>query len=870
MKKLFTILISLLSITAYAQNEQRSGTFDAGLSFGVSGDYVYHCTYNDIGEKILNGPFTINGDLTMDNIRINYRTSGSATVRYRLSGSHNMGCLNGPLQMSASVKAKLSNGKTQTDTYSFKGNFKSGYPNGNFVVNYKEGNLVRIANVTYKDSIFVGTYHCKGLDDNSWEYEYKGAFTPEGKLTGTWSLNKNAYQFINGVKVSGYGGELTDMAKKYAAGSISKEQLSEKGLYVCTDSLDLGYRAWDIILSDEIHWEKLGWYSFSKTRYIKYEYLKELVRISDHGVNKFVHNLKKVILSNDRSYSSNSDIELPMADSYKGLFEFASYVLYDKKYDEYYIQVWKKSSYADYCSGGSLAEALNDGSVTMNVYLTKAQYEKVAYEIHELQKQNVKTREEFRKLVYNISPEYFEYCQYDSNYAVYDCRGHKMRFYVDVDMAEEYMIQAKKFDYMLANAPELRKGIVSAKVEEALAVLLRDLKESLAKRLVNHIRNKRNDINAFHYDRTIVSYTGYEDSDYEKYFPIVAIRLGDFERNIDPDCPYAAYKAEFDFNVLKGNNDFKSYRTVLYADDKNRIIIEKTFDPSIVKSLPTPFDKIEELSDTIKNNNERIKLIAAENYPKSWNNIKAYINNHNLTKDYSDPRGSLNRYESLCLAQKEIMNYLQELSRIKTLYEEATKKSSASAEMLKQYETYISSVDFVWTIAAEIDKLKKVTSVQEKTLEYLAQIEMIDKLHPAILRSGFKQIIKPFSKWFEMKDLGWKVEYDYDYYNHIVSTVSDTYSITQKQSSLNHNVAKLKELRSASKIIYKLYSDYYNTIDLSWNENTGTLVKKYDELLYIQEECINILSSDKIGEISAEVSNSSMTDIMQVIDKKFI
>ena len=64
MKKLFTILISLLSITAYAQNEQRSGTFDAGLSFGVSGDYVYHCTYNDIGEKILNGPFTMNGDLT--------------------------------------------------------------------------------------------------------------------------------------------------------------------------------------------------------------------------------------------------------------------------------------------------------------------------------------------------------------------------------------------------------------------------------------------------------------------------------------------------------------------------------------------------------------------------------------------------------------------------------------------------------------------------------------------------------------------------------------------------------------------------------------------------------------------------------------
>ena len=47
-------------------------------------------------------------------------------------------------------------------------------------------------------------------------------------------------------------------------------------------------------------------------------------------------------------------------------------------------------------------------------------------------------------------------------------------------------------------------------------------------------------------------------------------------------------------------------------------------------------------------------------------------------------------------------------------------------------------------------------------------------------------------------------------------------------------------------------------------------MKKYDELLYIQEECINILSSDKIGEISAEVSNSSMTDIMQVIDKKFI
>ncbi len=921
MKKIITFLAAIVSMTVYAQSEQRFDTFLAGLSYELSGDYVYRCVYSDNGKKILTGPFTMKGDMSLNNIRVNILTTGSINIDYNLSGSHNNGNINGPLQMLANVRWRLSNGSTQNDTYSFKGNFKNGYPNGNFIVNYKEGDQLRMANVTYKDTIFVGAYHCKGFDDNNWIYDYKGSFNADGKMTGEWNLNKNIFHFLNGVRISGYGGNMGEMAKKYAAGTISKKQLNEKGYYVCTDSLDLGYKAYSIILSNEINWKKLGWYTFSKTRYVKYEYLTELARISDHGIDKFIDNLIKTIKSKQR----DNQVKMTTIDCDAGLMEFARYISYDYKYDEYYLTIWQGSEYQDYCRGGSLAEDI-EHKFRAKVYLTKSQYEKIASAVHEFQKQNVKTMQETEKLLsyHWFRVEYLAYCDYDHEYITFDDYSDKMRHYVDVETAEKRMIAAKRYKYILDNVPDTRKEIVTAKVNEAMDSELKSVKASKCKTLDYYIEQYRDRSEP---ELELRSRLFKDSETFKEYFPIISYELSDFSFVDDSEDSEAKYKSEFIFNVLSNGNEFNSYKTKLYLNDKLDILCELTFAPDSLQKITNPvLDEIEELSSAIDQKKRDIKSMAEENFHISWREIEKFLNKYDLSINYCDLEGSLNKYLSLSQKLDDILLYLGKLRDIKSIYEEISLQYGNNIEDLGCYRVYIQSKAKAWTPVSKIDNLQKVLdnkentlsffmikdninqvnqqimqsgsseiigpysvwfnnqslswsldynqkyyetiiSVQTNTLSLLDNIDKINRMNLQVTQTDNKNLVEPYSVWFNNQNLSWSLDYNQKYYETIISILSDTCELAEKHQIIINNNIKLKELQRASKKIYKLYSEYYKAIDLSWKEDTDALVEKYDEILTMQNGCIKVLSSENIKAISSEIGKAGVTDIMQVINQ---
>lgn len=856
----------LMCFSGYAQREQRSNNFSAELSFGVSGDYVYNCMYTDNGNVYLDGPFTMKGDLSMSNIRVNYLTTGSVKVDYNLSGTHSKGYLNGPLQMTANVNVKMSNGSTQTDKYSFVGNFKKGFPNGNFKVNYKEGKANRIVNVTYKDTIFVGTYHCHGFDHNSWEYDYKGTFTQDGKMTGTWNLNNNVSQYQNGVRVSGYGGNLGELAKKYASGTISKEKLLEDGIFVMTDSLDLGDKATSIILSDKVHWEKLGYYDFSHTSYIKYEYLHELSRISDGGVDKLISNLIKALEKNNMLSSSDyPQIDLPLADYYKGMSEFANYIMFDKKKSQYYIEVGYQSSYRNYCRGGSLAKDF-ESTYRAPVYLTEAQLEKIRTAVHAFRTQHVISRDQFAKVIGSSDPrpEYFAYCPYDNNYILFDWDT-ALHIYVDVSLAEDYMIKGGRYDYVLDNAPETRKGTVLSKVNAAQAKKLRIVKDRITGFLDGSIALESNTLDQFCSSRHVSMNYGTVIYDYEDFFPLFSYELGDLSMVRNPNHPEALYKADFKFNVLKGDDEYKSYQTVLYVDEKHNILFEMTYSPDTVKSIKSPFDHIDEMSGVISQNIHALKLKAATDFPQSWTNMENSVKSMDFTKNFKDPEGSLNRYESI-LSQTQMMDeYVDGLCKIRSIYGEIDSKYGKYADAVNLYQGFLTSQNLIWTKNSSNADLQKILEVQNNTLKYFETLDLINRQNQTIGNSGVNLVVKQYSVWFQTIDLTWSAEYDSEYHNGVIQKQQATLEIIDKYNEYADNDAKLSLLKSASKNIHKLYVNHLKSVDLSWKKDTDGLLSLYNDVLFIQQKCIAILSDDNIDSISEAVKKSKPEDIMQVI-----
>lgn len=291
----FFLLLQSVSLTAQTQISENY------LVTGPWNDYVapmkYSYTVSDEGERIMNGPISISG-------RQN-ETYGNVTITgsYVLNASAKTGKLNGAMSVKANyhgVKKLLRGQQVEDYAYSFSGSFLNGVPNGTFAA--KATNFGS-SNVSYKNGRLVGAYNVQEVIDDR-ILNIKGAFNDSGKMIGQWRIeilgDVSVWEFVNGIRIreSSESSESTpkqiEMAKRYASGAISDEELETEGYFPVQDSICLGDYASDLyFLKFMADWDKLPNYDFKTGFWVKYTYLYNILPLPEGEFEKILTNYKE-------------------------------------------------------------------------------------------------------------------------------------------------------------------------------------------------------------------------------------------------------------------------------------------------------------------------------------------------------------------------------------------------------------------------------------------------------------------------------------------------------------------------------------------------------------------------------------------------
>ena len=312
------LLLCMLNVhNTFAQRKQLTKEYSKNTSLvAIPSKLTYSYIIGEDGANQKDGSLSIQGSLS--NMRIDrYPYTFTINGSYSVKANYSKGWLHGAMSVSQRLpvtKYSRSTGtETMTQSISMTGNFANGQPNGAFNVKYSEEWNFSAA-VNYKNGILVGPYSVSCLDDDSKAAIVKGTLTQDGKLNGTWqyeiSIDKGTMQFQNGVLISksteknSTKPSIAELSKKYASKQITPEELLSHGCVVRKDSLLLGDYARIMILGyGGVVFEDLGGYDFTIRDAKVYEYLEELIYVSDEGVNDLIPRVVRYYEGDVNSYS---------------------------------------------------------------------------------------------------------------------------------------------------------------------------------------------------------------------------------------------------------------------------------------------------------------------------------------------------------------------------------------------------------------------------------------------------------------------------------------------------------------------------------------------------------------------------------------
>ena len=367
----------LIGASAFAQHQQMSVDYmnDAfsSLPFNMHGTMTYSYIVDEYGNNIKDGALTINckvnktfegwTDRWYEEVTVNGQSSVKATYK--------QGKLNGVIN--SNYKATLSDGiKNDNMTASMTGSFLNGVPNGSFIVKRNIPTKATLS-ANYKNGVLVGGFSCSLLDDDSHLAEYSGTLSQSGQLTGVWNLNGTKATFQNGVLISESTNEystrpaVVELAKQYATGAITKEQLEEKNIVVYENTIILGDYARIAIFRDSgINFEEIGGYDFTIPNHVKYEGFKELLSLTDAGAELLAQHVYKRL--------KDGYIDLDEAIFYEGYTDKYNSLCYEEEYNRYYI-IMTKERQSQYLNSKYVIGGIQNN--TERVYLSPKQMEKI-------------------------------------------------------------------------------------------------------------------------------------------------------------------------------------------------------------------------------------------------------------------------------------------------------------------------------------------------------------------------------------------------------------------------------------------------------------------------------------------------------------
>ena len=322
---LLAAVCMLNCMSVFGQRQQTTETYNPyPAGWPTTGKKTYSYIIDEDGRKLKDGPFSILAKpdalvVTKDFTQYSISNNGY----FKLNTTFLKGNLHGAFTFSFSITCTaqgLAANGSETQTMTFNGNFSNGLPHGAFNIQSKANSIDKLS-VTYNKGVLVGAYSSSGFYRDL-PCIAKGTLTSKGELTGRWTINYRdaeaigdvIYDFQNGVlvrKTTKDGATrpaLTELAKKYATGTITEKELLKRNVIVLEDSIPLGIFANNIIFNDDIlDFEELGGYDFSTPNNKKYKYLKEEIVFTDNGFNKFCEEVLSIEGYRSRSSVNKKD-----------------------------------------------------------------------------------------------------------------------------------------------------------------------------------------------------------------------------------------------------------------------------------------------------------------------------------------------------------------------------------------------------------------------------------------------------------------------------------------------------------------------------------------------------------------------------------
>lgn len=312
MKRVFllTLLCCVVS-TTFAQRKTITESWDKNPASEIylpacvlPGKITYGYVIGDDGGVLKDGPVSIKCSLVN---KKTYISPYTVTINgsYALNTTFSKGNLNGAF--SSTYKTKLDGyiivSKDAVNvSATMKGTFAKGVPNGEFRITRKGANYPTTVTANYKNGKLVGAFSASLMDEDAMAQKYSGSFTQSGKFTGHWTMNDVSADFINGVLISKrYNNKATKpavsaLARKYANGELTEEQVYEKGCVVMTETVKLGDLVRIAVFRDSmVEFDDLGGYDFSEPNHVTYKYLKEIATMTDEGVEVLITGIREFL-----------------------------------------------------------------------------------------------------------------------------------------------------------------------------------------------------------------------------------------------------------------------------------------------------------------------------------------------------------------------------------------------------------------------------------------------------------------------------------------------------------------------------------------------------------------------------------------------
>lgn len=407
MKK--SILLSLLCcVVSSAVAQRQTVTEDWGQdpaseiyipACALPGKITYSYIIDEEGNVLKDGPLSIKCSVVNEKTVISPYTI-TVNGNYTLNTTYSNGYINGPFSSNYTTdlvgyiiisKDAVSVGSTMTGTFS------KGIPNGAFKVTRK-GDYPTTLTANFKNGKLVGAFSCSMKDEDMYDQKYSGTLTQDGKFTGKWQMlngrsanGQVSYEFSNGVLISETRNNkatkpaISALARKYANGELTEEQLFEQGCIVLTETVELGDLVRIAVLRDAaVNFKELGGYDFSEPNHIEYKWLKEIASMTDAGVELLVKGIREYVIDNSHYTLGNLTSSSEFSGQYGGLMTDEN--------GNYYV-VMHKNQNKGYAKGGF--EGYDD-----NVYLSDAQKEYVDQQIYQIILESVCSLQDFASKYY--------------------------------------------------------------------------------------------------------------------------------------------------------------------------------------------------------------------------------------------------------------------------------------------------------------------------------------------------------------------------------------------------------------------------------------------------------------------------------------